>query len=78
MPSLSIEREPFQALVEKAATRGKDLSDMSDALTSFEIAVAESAYLFGIIAGSQLPWSVIEAMDPPHAPPTRSRRRGAR
>lgn len=78
MPSLAIERARFQALVETATTRGADLSDMGDALTSFEIAIAESAYLFGVIAGSQVPWSVIEAMDPPHAPAAASRLKGRR
>jgi hypothetical protein len=69
-PDLLEARKYFMELIDTAAaTLGDKVEGIDDdVLNHFIIKLTESAYLFGVIAGSQVPWSVIEAIAPPRAP----------
>ena len=48
-PSLGEKRRKLDDLVELASARGHDLHGMSDTVTNYTVAVAEAAYLLGVI-----------------------------
>lgn len=76
-PAVAVERDALDTLVAVAQTRGEELHTLDDTLTAYTIAVAEAAYLFGVISGCQLPWDVIEATPAPYEPP-KANKGGAR
>lgn len=48
---------------------------LSDQVFDYALCVAEAAYLYGLIAGTAITWPVIEAIQPPNAPPDGKRGR---
>ena len=52
------------------------VSIRAPARSGYTIAVAEAAFLYGVIAGCQLPWDVIEATPAPCEPPTGRAKKG--
>ena len=64
-PGLAVERANVDRLIEGVSVE----LGMESAVISYAVAVAEAAFQFGLITGCHLPWSVIEAMPAPDAPP---------
>jgi hypothetical protein len=67
-PCLWTELSAFETRLEATNVR-----DLSGDFTSVAMAMVDAAYLFGVIAGTQVSWEMVEAIEPPSVPVVKKR-----
>lgn len=77
IPSLARTRKRLDAVVEQLGNPSHTLPNeehslhLSDRISAYALDALEAAFIFGVITGTGVRWPLIEAMQPPSAPPMR-------